>query len=302
MESGVQSRPSAERRKPNRIPSNKDRRWTIFMVVITLAMAIGFLVSTQKLYKPGDAIGYNLGLAGGLMMLTLLMYPLRKRIKFMRSWGLLPKWFKLHMVFGILGPALIMFHSTFTIKSINAGVALVCMMLVSGSGIAGRFFYTKIHFGLYGRQSSFEQLHALLEGEKNVVSIFSFAPTIHHSLLAFKERVLKAGKGRKMLPPWKLAAISFESRRLSRVLTHDLRTAMYQSSSEGTWSASQSERIDELFQENKEFIRSYVSTLRDMAQFGTYERLFSLWHVLHVPLVYMLAFSAIWHVIAVHMY
>jgi len=46
-------------------------------------------------------------------------------------------------------------------------------------------------------------------------------------------------------------------------------------------------------------------TLRAMqrvAQFRAYERLFSLWHVLHIPFVFMLVVSAIVHVVAVHMY
>ena len=33
-----------------------------------------------------------------------------------------------------------------------------------------------------------------------------------------------------------------------------------------------------------------------------FERIFSLWHVVHIPLVYLLVGTAIWHVIAVHMY
>jgi hypothetical protein len=49
-------------------------------------------------------------------------------------------------------------------------------------------------------------------------------------------------------------------------------------------------------------LREYLRELQDVAQFRSYERLFSLWHVLHVPFVIMLAFSAVVHVIAVHMY
>jgi hypothetical protein len=57
-----------------------------------------------------------------------------------------------------------------------------------------------------------------------------------------------------------------------------------------------------MFAQNKTFIRDYLQAVQELGQFGTYEKLFSLWHVFHVPLVYMLVFSAIWHVIAVHMY
>jgi hypothetical protein len=274
----------------------------MYMIIITLMMAAGFFISYDNLYKPGDNIGYNIGLAGGLMMLTLLIYPLRKRVRFMRNWGLLPKWFKWHMVFGILGPALIMFHSTFTIRSINAGVALVCMMLVSGSGIFGRFFYTKIHFGLYGRQASFDQLHASLEGGKDVGSIFSFAPAIQESLIEFRDSALKADMGKKILKPWRFIMISYRAQRLSHILVRKLEDAMYSDALEKNWNDLQLRRLDELFHQNREFIETYVATIKDMAQFSTYERLFSLWHIFHVPLVYMLVFSAIWHVIAVHMY
>ena len=167
-----------ERRKPSRHVVPKDYGWTLYLIVITLLMLAGFTISQDHLYKPGDNIGYNIGLAGGLMMLTLLIYPVRKRIGFMRNWGVLPKWFKWHMVFGVLGPALIVFHSTFVLRSVNAGVAMVCMLLVSGSGIFGRFFYTKIHNGLYGRNTSFQQLQEELAGSKDVKSAFSFAPEV----------------------------------------------------------------------------------------------------------------------------
>ena len=43
-------------------------------------------------------------------------------------------------------------------------------------------------------------------------------------------------------------------------------------------------------------------TVRRAATLGVYERLFSLWHVLHVPLFVILVLTAIIHVVAVHLY
>jgi hypothetical protein len=77
---------------------------------------------------------------------------------------------------------------------------------------------------------------------------------------------------------------------------------MYASAAEKQWNDAQMKRLDDLFFENKRFIDRYLKTTQEIAQFETYEKLFSLWHVFHVPLVYMLTFSAIWHVIAVHRY
>jgi hypothetical protein len=42
--------------------------------------------------------------------------------------------------------------------------------------------------------------------------------------------------------------------------------------------------------------------VRNTATLGVYERLFALWHVLHVPLFILLVITAIIHVVAVHLY
>ncbi len=245
-----------------------------------------------------------MGLAGGLMLLTLMLYPMRKRVGFMKNWIPLPKWFKWHMVFGILGPTFIILHSTFYIGSINAGVALICMLLVSGSGIFGRFFYTKIHQGLYGRHASLKQLQEDMYGSGDVKSIFSFAPVIQNRLFEFHEYALDTlgSSGAGKITPWKFITVGIRAKLLSRDLVRALEEAMYADAQQKKWNDAQLVQLDKLFYQNKAFIRTYLTNIRDIAQFSTYEKLFSLWHVFHVPFVYMLIFSAIWHVIAVHMY
>jgi hypothetical protein len=290
-----------ERRKPGRRKSSKDYGWTLFLIVISVVMIAGYYISQAHFYKPGDNIGYNIGLVGGIMMLTLLIYPVRKRIGFMRNWGLLPKWFKWHMIFGVMGPALIVFHSTFTLRSVNAEVAMVCMLLVSGSGIFGRFFYQKIHNGLYGRNTSFQQLQDELNGSKNVKSVLSFAPEVQKKLEDFHAHAMNlSSKGR--ISVWNFLTLGLRVQWLTRTLIIDLEDIMYSDANEKQWNDAQMKRLDALFFQNAQFIRTYLTTVRDVAQFSTYEKLFSLWHIFHVPLVYMLVFSSIWHVISVHKY
>jgi hypothetical protein len=291
-----------ERRKPRRRRTSQDYGWTAFLIVITALMVVGFFISNDQLYKPGDNIGYNIGLAGGLMMLTLLIYPVRKRIRFMSNWGVLPKWFKWHMVFGVLGPTLIVFHSTFVLRSTNATVAMVCMLLVSGSGIFGRFFYSKIHNGLYGRNTSFQQLQEELEGSKEVKSVFSFAPEIQQKLVDFRNYAMNLSKGGGRISVWSFLTLGVRVKWFTRTLIIELEDSMYAKANEKQWNDAQMKRLDELFYQNERFIRTYLTLVRDLAQFSTYEKLFSLWHIFHVPLVYMLVFSSVWHVIAVHKY
>jgi hypothetical protein len=47
---------------------------------------------------------------------------------------------------------------------------------------------------------------------------------------------------------------------------------------------------------------AYLSGAQRVAMFSAWERLFALWHVAHVPFVYILALSAVAHVVAVHAY
>ncbi len=302
MTSLAAAKPPVERRKPQKqnLPP-KDYGWTAYLIAITALMAAGLFISYDHLYKPGDNIGYNIGLAGGLMMLTLLIYPLRKRIGFMKNWSILPKWFKWHMVFGILGPALIVFHSTFYIGSVNAGVAMICMLLVSGSGIFGRFFYTKIHNGLYGRQASFQQMQESLAGTGDVKSILNFAPELEQKLIDFRDQAMASARPGKF-NLWNFIKLDLRAKWYSRVFVRELEDAMYANANEKQWNDAQMKRLDDLFYQNERFIRTYLITVRDVAQFSTYEKLFSLWHIYHEPLVYMLVFSAIWHVISVHKY
>jgi hypothetical protein len=301
MNTKTAQRTFAEKRRPRLSQAPKDYGWTLFLIVITVLMVAGFFISHDDLYKAGDNIGYNIGLVGGIMMLTLLIYPVRKRIGFMRNWGILPKWFKWHMVFGVLGPALIVFHSTFVLRSVNAGVAMVCMLLVSGSGIFGRFFYTKIHNGLYGRNTSFTQLQEDLNGSGDVKSVLNFAPEIQRKLIEFHDYAMKSSKGGK-LSVWNFLTLGVRVQWLTRTLVIELEDLMYTDANEKQWNDAQMKRLDELFFQNERFIRNYLTTVQDLAQFSTYEKLFSLWHIFHVPLVYMLVFSAIWHVISVHKY
>jgi hypothetical protein len=51
-----------------------------------------------------------------------------------------------------------------------------------------------------------------------------------------------------------------------------------------------------------QLVSSYLRECQRVAQFSTFERFFSLWHVLHVPLIYILAACTIFHIVAAYMY
>ena len=250
-------------------------------------------------YEPGDNFGYYLGVIGGLMMLTLLLYSLRKHIRFMHNWGATRHWFRLHMFLGIAGPTLILFHSTFRAGSMNAIVALSCMLLVAGSGVIGRVIYRKIHHGLYGRSATLQEVQTnlgIIGGD--VKSKFHFAPHIETRLKSFETSALSEPHG-AWARFWQFVTVGIRSSLTYYKVTNELRRLGHDHARKHAWDAV---KLEKRVIAGKLAIRHYLDAIVDVARFSAYERLFSLWHVLHVPFVFMLVISGIAHVIAVHMY
>jgi len=281
-------------------PNPSSRRsiaWVLPALILVLGVA--WLARLRDWYRPGDDFGYYLGMVGGILMLTLLLYPLRKHFRFLQPLGAIRHWFRLHMAIGILGPLLIVIHSGFTIGSLNAGVALACMLLVAGSGVLGRFIYTRIHHGLYGRKATLQEMQTELgmhEGE--VRSKFHFAVKVENRLKEFGDLAHSRPDG-FLRGAWLFLTLGLRARHTHGRCMHDLRKVLGRHAVERGWEKS---KLQRRLASASEMIRTYLDAVRHAAQFNAYERMFSLWHILHVPFVFMLVISGVVHVIAVHMY
>lgn len=106
--------------------------------------------------KPSGTMGHTLGIIGTvLMVLSYLLYFLRKRIEGFEFLGPLSLWLEIHIFFGILGPVLIFFHSGLSARGL-VGLAFWAMVVVVLTGIFGRLLFgycfwgiTKIYEPLY---------------------------------------------------------------------------------------------------------------------------------------------------------
>ena len=262
---------------------------------VVLLLIAAWRVAQRDLYTSGSDVGYYLGLSGGMMMVLLLLYPLRKHVPFLREWGPLKFWFRAHMTLGIAGPLFVLFHSTFHIGSLNAAVALGCMVLVAVSGIVGRFIYRKIHHGLYGSRANTRELQEAMNRQLvELQPLLKALPQIQREVQGFVELTTLAPKGHLkhighfLSLGWKRTLIG---RRVKRPIALAAAQMIDQNAAARSELTTLASTID-----------ATLTSLQRAAQFTTYERLFSLWHVLHIPFVYMMVFSAIAHVVAVHMY
>jgi hypothetical protein len=268
--------------------------------VAALAVLLGWLITRNTVLVDAErGVGYWLGIAGASLMATLLLYPLRKRWRLMHSLGATRHWFRMHMVFGVLGPVLILYHSNFSFGSLNDTVALACTLLVAVSGLVGRYIHAKVHVDLDGHRATLEQLseNARITAVQRRESV-ALVPGLIERLTAYDATVLEPPRGALpiLLLPLKLAVVTrWEAMKLSWFARSQLRLLARRSE------IVRAKRI-ELRASIDRFIHEHLRRVRRVAALGSYERLFSLWHVFHLPFFYMLVVAALIHVLAVHMY
>ncbi|NOZ75515.1 MAG: hypothetical protein GXO90_09125 [FCB group bacterium] len=116
-------------------------------------------MEAHQLWKPGGIYGHGLGILGSVMILLLLTYSARKRIRKFRRWGKLPSWLNYHIFLGITGPLLITLHTTFKFGGL-VSISYWSMMAVMLSGFIGRYIYVKIPRKINGEEMSRKEIEA----------------------------------------------------------------------------------------------------------------------------------------------
>lgn len=270
----------------------------VYLTLVALTWG-AWQISRLQLFEAGDDVGYWLGVAGGVMMVLLFSYPLRKRFRFAQSWGKAKWWFLVHMLLGVGGPILILVHSTFEVRSMNAAAAFYSMIIVALSGVVGRFIYGRINRGLHGEQVGLQELkqRAGLH-QREAHSRLRFAPSVERRLMAFgrHEVGLRPGFWMSLRCAFWLPVQQWWT---YRACVRELRDPLQELAAQGGWSQKSLAKREHLA---RKLVRRYLNSVVRVAQFTAYERLFSLWHVAHLPFVYLLVISAVFHVFAVHAY
>jgi hypothetical protein len=127
----------------------KERERLVVGGVLTVLLLgwLGFFVHRSPRF-PGSGIGAVFGIAGAVLMLVPLAYPIAKRIPFLHD-RITPRvsmqsLLTLHTYTGILGPMLALIHTGHKFDSV-LGIALTSvMLLVVVTGFAVRFLLTYV--------------------------------------------------------------------------------------------------------------------------------------------------------------
>lgn len=269
------------------------------IALLLVALFIGWHFPTERYITPKRGLGYALGIIGGSLMLILLLYSLRKRFAWLRFLGPTPSWFRFHMVLGILGPLCILYHANFSTGATNSNVALFAMLTVAGSGFIGRYIYAHIHHGLYGRKLLLGELRNSAESLRSLSNNISFMPDLIARLDTAERRLLRSGPQASFLGLAKPLVVAVFAVWLRWRLHHYIGRALRASARRNSVLAREMQRLRSVA---CAYVDRRLAATRRVAGFEGYERLFSLWHALHIPLIFMMIVAAVIHVIAVHVY
>ena len=266
------------------------------MSIVLLIAIIGWWRQDFWYYVPDEGLGYWLGIIGGIILLFQAFYPLRKRFVFLRELGRTKYWFGMHMLAGVIAPVVLLFHSNYKLGSFNGRIALFAMLAVAVSGLVGRYFYIHIHSGLFGRRKRVEQLIKQWEEIKKKCSFeHSVTKELELCMGGFERPILDAS-----YQPVKAIIQLFFLKTKGLLLYLRIKSLIKKATNKGTKNRSRQEiKLEQ--QLNRTFKRRIRSAI-ELAEFNGYERLFSIWHVIHIPFFIVMLLCGVVHVLAVHMY
>jgi hypothetical protein len=108
--------------------------------------------------KPSGPWGHGYGIIGTMMIsVGVIMYSSRKRIRAFANFGKIKNYLEFHMFLCLVGPILVLYHTTFKFGGLVA-VSFWSMTAVVLSGIFGRYVYIQIPRGLHGNELSMDEL------------------------------------------------------------------------------------------------------------------------------------------------
>lgn len=114
----------------------------IAIIAITAIYAI-VLDDAGEVPAASEFFGHAIGIVGFTMMLmTETLYSLRKRSRRAR-WGRMSSWLQFHIFTGIVGPYMVLLHSSWKFHGLAGATTLLTVVIVF-SGFIGRYIFTRI--------------------------------------------------------------------------------------------------------------------------------------------------------------
>jgi hypothetical protein len=115
--------------------------------------------------KPSGKVGQAAGILSLFIFLSLWLYPLRRRFRWLSFTGPMARWLDVHVSLALILPLLAAVHASWRFSGL-IGLGYAAMLTVWVSGLVGRYLYSRIPRGKTGLEMDAEEVarsrHALL--------------------------------------------------------------------------------------------------------------------------------------------
>ncbi len=148
----------------------------------------------HELMRPAGLWGHGIGIVATLFMMLNFVYPLRKRLGFLKGTAPIRSWLTFHMFVGIMSPLMIAFHAAFQSRNLLATSTYVALVVVVVTGLFGRFLYGLVP-SAEGKQAELGLLKAQVERHQQELGELARG----EELQALVGRALEAAQGRTSL-------------------------------------------------------------------------------------------------------
>lgn len=245
-------------------------RWSLIAIMgITVPYLCFVLVSG---FPPASSfLGHVLGITGFLLMVaTETLYSLRKRA-IIKPWGRMQSWLKFHIFTGIVGPYLVLLHTSWSFQGM-AGVVILLMGVVVLSGFVGRYIYTSVPRTADGLIVAVETIQARIRAlEAELQSRLSSAP---ESL------------------PRSAFLLAVTDSSFFEQIANDIWAGLFGRSQKRKLPAKERAIASQI----KRMERSHREMQRQIKSIAMARRALSIWHKIHIPLGMAMFTAALIHI------
>jgi len=243
--------------------------WGAFLVIVVITVIYLGVAFTSEVPAASGVFGHWLGVVGFvLMLMTEILYSLRKRYMLAR-WGKLQHWLSFHIFTGLVGPYMVLLHSSWKFNGL-AGILMLLTVIIVISGFIGRYFYTAVPRSADGAILEVEQLNQLIS------------------------------QNQEQLEAWRGSNPEL-IRQVDDLFEDQAAGSLRQGAARRRWrelEKTTSEANRQLIKELRSFWERQRTLRRQLGSLAGARRLLAIWHTFHIPLGVAVFSVAFIHIVA----
>jgi hypothetical protein len=244
----------------------------IGVIVVTL---LYLPLARNGLPRASSLVGHGIGILGFILMLaTETLYSLRKRLRG-PALGRMSSWLQFHIFTGIVGPYMVLLHTSWKFDGL-AGVVMLLTVIIVMSGFVGRYIYTAIPRTVDGAEMTLGELQAKIKEADAQLKVWNAHRRVAMAMTSRWETVPEgpqngAWLGRAFASLGDQLKVWPETRRLD---------------TQGRQRAAQM----------KQLVQERQRLLQQIQSLALARKLLAIWHTVHVPLGVALFLMAFVHI------